>query len=66
MVLLIKAQINHLINDLNDMEIEYKDELTQVNDDKSLVVLPLNKSIKESTLDTIREKYSDFNVSYIN
>ncbi|MDU4601860.1 MAG: serine dehydratase, partial [Staphylococcus warneri] len=61
-----KAQINHLINDLNDMEIEYKDELTQVNDDKSLVVLPLNKSIKESTLDTIREKYSDFNVSYIN
>ncbi|RRJ39406.1 serine dehydratase, partial [Pseudomonas aeruginosa] len=25
-----------------------------------------NKSIKESTLDTIREKYSDFNVSYIN
>ena len=61
-----KAQINHLINDLNDMEIEYKDELTQFNDDKSLVVLPLNKSIKESALDKIREKYSDFNVSYIN
>ena len=61
-----KAQINHLINDLNDMSIEYKDELTQINDDKSLVVLPLNKAIKESALDTLRDKYSDFTVSYIN
>ena len=61
-----KAQINHLINDLNDMSIEYKDELTQINEDKSLVVLPLNKAIKESALDTLRDKYSDFTVSYIN
>ena len=37
-----------------------------INDDKSLVVLPLNKAIKESALDTLRDKYSDFTVSYIN
>ncbi|MCD0625663.1 serine dehydratase, partial [Staphylococcus aureus] len=27
---------------------------------------PLNKAISESTLNTIKEKYSDVNVSYIN
>ncbi|HCD8557449.1 serine dehydratase, partial [Staphylococcus aureus] len=34
--------------------------------DKCLVVIPLNKAISESTLNTIKEKYSDVNVSYIN
>ena len=60
-----KAQVNHLINDMTDMEIDFGDETVKTSDN-GLVVLPLNKAISESTLNKIREKYSDLNVSYIN
>lgn len=61
-----KAQVNHLINDMTDMEIDFGDETVKTSDNNGLVVLPLNKAISESTLNKIREKYSDLNVSYIN
>lgn len=60
-----KAQVNHLINDLNDMKIDYSDEVVGSKDDTSLIVLPLNKAISESTFNDIKEKYSDLNISYI-
>ena len=61
-----KAQVNHFINDINDMKLDCKDEFIKIDEDKCLVVIPLNKAISESTLNTIKEKYSDVNVSYIN
>ena len=61
-----KAKINHLINDLSDMDLDLGEELIETNDNEGLVVFPLNKAISESTLNKIREKYSDLNVSYIN
>ena len=61
-----KAQVNHLINDITDMEVDFGDETVKTSDNNCLVVLPLNKAISESTLNKIRDKYSDLNVSYIN
>ncbi|MDT4014543.1 serine dehydratase, partial [Staphylococcus aureus] len=52
--------------DINDMKLDCKDEFIKIDEDKCLVVIPLNKAISESTLNTIKEKYSDVNVSYIN
>ena len=51
---------------MTDMEIDFGDETVKTSDNNGLVVLPLNKAISESTLNTIKEKYSDVNVSYIN
>ncbi|MCI2955331.1 L-serine ammonia-lyase, iron-sulfur-dependent subunit beta [Staphylococcus caprae] len=61
-----KSQVNHLINDITDMEVDFGDETVKTSDNNCLVVLPLNKAISESTLNKIRDKYSDLNVSYIN
>ncbi|EHJ08155.1 L-serine ammonia-lyase, iron-sulfur-dependent subunit beta [Staphylococcus simiae] len=61
-----KSQTNHLINHINDLKIDYREELVKTNEDNSLVVLPLNKAISESTLDQLQDKYSNLTVSYIN
>ncbi len=60
---MMEAQVNHFINDINDMKLDCKDEFIKIDEDKCLVVIPLNKAISESTLNTIKEKYSDVNVS---
>ena len=60
-----KAQVNHLINDMTDMEIDFGDETVKTSDNNGLVVLPLNKAISESALNIIKDKHSDLNVSYI-
>ena len=39
-----KAQVNHFINDINDMKLDCKDEFIMIDEDKCLVVIPLNKS----------------------
>ncbi|TBW73848.1 serine dehydratase, partial [Staphylococcus warneri] len=49
-----------------DMELDFGDETVKTRDNNGLVVLPLNKAISESTLNKLRETYSDLNVSYIN
>ena len=35
-----KAQVNHLINDMTDMEIDFGDETVKTSDNNGLVVLP--------------------------
>lgn len=60
-----KAKINHLINDLSDMDLDLGEELIETNDNEGLVVFPLNKAISESALNIIKDKHSDLNVSYI-
>ena len=60
-----KAKINHLINDLSDMNLDLGEELIETNDNEGLVVFPLNKAISESALNIIKDKHSDLNVSYI-
>ena len=60
-----KAKINHLINDLSDMNLDLGEELIKTNDNEGLVVFPLNKAISESALNIIKDKHSDLNVSYI-
>ena len=60
-----KAKINHLINDLSDMDLDLGEELIKTNDNEGLVVFPLNKAISESALNIIKDKHSDLNVSYI-
>ena len=59
-----KAKINHLINDLSDMDLDLGEELIETNDNEGLVVFPLNKAISESALNIIKDKHSDLNVSY--
>ena len=60
-----KAKINHLINELSDMDLDLGEELIETNDNEGLVVFPLNKAISESALNIIKDKHSDLNVSYI-
>ena len=61
-----KAKINHLINDLSDMDLDLGEELIETNDNEGLVVFPLNKAISESALNIIKDKHSDLNVSISN
>ena len=58
-----KSEVNHFINDVNELGADI--EMTQTGDNFSLAVLPLNKALSESTLDQIKEKYSHLNISYI-
>ena len=51
---------------INGLEVDLNHGFIKIDEDKCLVVIPLNKAISESTLNTIKEKYSDVNVSYIN
>lgn len=60
-----KSEVNHFINDVNELGADIKEEMTQTGDNFSLAVLPLNKALSESTLDQIKEKYSHLNISYI-
>ena len=60
-----KSEVNHFINDVNELGADIKEEMTQTGDNFSLAVLPLNKALSESTLDQIKEKYSHLNISHI-
>ncbi|MCE5090275.1 serine dehydratase [Staphylococcus devriesei] len=60
-----KSEVNHLLNDINELGASIDDELTETGENHSLVVLTLAKAISESTLDQIKDKYSHLNVSYI-
>ena len=39
-----KAQVNHLINDITDMEVDFGDETVKTSDNNCLVVLPFKQS----------------------
>ena len=60
-----KAEVNHFLNEVNELGVSIDEELVDTDDDNSLVVLPLTKAIKESTLNQIKEKYNHLNISYI-
>lgn len=60
-----KSEVNHFLNEVNELGVSIDEELVETDDDNSLVVLPLTKAIKESTLNQIKEKYNHLNISYI-
>ena len=53
-----KSEVNHFLNEVNELGVSIDEELVETDDDNSLVVLPLTKAIKESTLNQIKEKYN--------
>ena len=45
-----KAKINHLINDLSDMNLDLGERINKTNDNEGLVVFPLNKAISRISI----------------
>ena len=61
-----KSKVNHFINYVNEMGVAVDSELIDSKHGDCLVVLPLTKAISPSSLEHLREKYSELNISYIN
>ncbi|UXR78132.1 MULTISPECIES: L-serine ammonia-lyase, iron-sulfur-dependent subunit beta [unclassified Staphylococcus] len=59
------SEINHLINELVEQGVDINEEIKTMSGQRCLLALHLNKSMNETLLESLREKYSDLNFSYI-
>ncbi|QLK86759.1 L-serine ammonia-lyase, iron-sulfur-dependent subunit beta [Staphylococcus sp. 17KM0847] len=59
------SEVNHLINELVEHEVDINEEIKTMSGSRCLLALHLNKAINETLLETLREKYTSLNFSYI-
>ncbi|MDO5375489.1 L-serine ammonia-lyase, iron-sulfur-dependent subunit beta [Staphylococcus rostri] len=59
------SEVNHLINELVEHGVDINEEIKTMSGERCLLALHLNKAMNASLLETLREKYSSLNFSYI-
>ncbi|MCS4486141.1 L-serine ammonia-lyase, iron-sulfur-dependent subunit beta [Staphylococcus americanisciuri] len=59
------SEVNHLINELVENGVDINEEIKTMSGERCLLALHLNKSMNTSLLESLREKYSSLNFSYI-
>lgn len=59
------SQANHLVNDLIDQDADINEEIKTVDKNRCLLAVHLNKNISESLIETMKDKYSELNFSYV-